>query len=105
VVIWWGDSARFALWRSGSQLSSVAYREVVGLIEQQSTPLLRAELAAALADLQVLLMRELAARLRTAATPDAHWLPVEASADQLEASVRQIRWALRQRGTGRRLPA
>jgi hypothetical protein len=81
--------------QSRSLLPDAAYREVVAVIEQQTTTFLRAELAAALADLQVSFMRKLAARLRAAATPDAQWLPVEASADQLEASVRQIRCTLR----------
>jgi len=72
----------------------------VAVIEQQTTTLLRTELAAALADLQVTLMRHLAARLRATGTPDPGWLPIDAAADQLEASARQARCTLRRGPTG-----
>jgi hypothetical protein len=52
-----------------------------------------ASMAAALATLQVTLLRELARQLRADGTPQRHTLRVEASSDQLEAAARELRWA------------
>lgn len=71
-----------------------AYREGMAVAEQQTTAFLRATAAAEFGSLQVILMRDLAARLRTAGTPAEHTVRLQASADQLEAAVREIRCVL-----------
>jgi hypothetical protein len=72
-----------------------AYRYSVVVTQQQSLLRLHAELAAALADLHVILIRELAARLTTSGTPAEHPLRIQAMADQVEAAARETRRALR----------
>ena len=62
---------------------------------QETATFLRAEASAAFGDLQVVLMRELAAGLRTGGTPADGTLRLEASADQVEAAVRELRHTLR----------
>jgi len=68
----------------------------VEVIEEQETMMLRAELAASLADLQVSLARLLATRLKAAGVPDVRRLPLEAAVDQLEATAKQILGPLRE---------
>ncbi|WP_203784315.1 hypothetical protein [Paractinoplanes rishiriensis] len=67
----------------------------MAVTQQQTTTFLRARAAAAFADLQVILMRDLAGRLRTCGTPAEHTLGLEAAADQLEASAREAWRTLR----------
>jgi hypothetical protein len=71
----------------------------VAVIQQQTTAVLQARAAAALADVQVILMRDLAARLRSGGAPAERTLRVEAAADQLEAAARETRHALQPRRT------
>ncbi|MEU4245650.1 hypothetical protein [Actinoplanes sp. NPDC026619] len=58
---------------------------------QQSAALMqiRFALSTAFGDLQVALLRELAAQLKVGNAPPGHSLPVEAMTDQLEAAVRE----------------
>ena len=48
-------------------------------------------LSVAFGDVQIALMRELAARLKAGGTLAAQTLPLQASTDQLEAAVREAR--------------
>jgi hypothetical protein len=73
--------------------AGTAYREAVAVTQQQTTACLQAEAAAAFADLQVILLRDLAARLRSGGAPAERTLRVEAAADQLEAAARETRHA------------
>jgi hypothetical protein len=77
-------------------LTGRAYREGMAVTKQEHALLfLRATTSAAFADLQVVLLRELAARLEAdGATADCA-VQVEATADQLEAATRQTWCALR----------
>jgi len=50
-----------------------------------------ASISVALGELQVFLLRRLATQLKGEGSPIGHTLPVDASADQLEASVREMR--------------
>ncbi|SNY25731.1 hypothetical protein SAMN05421748_102399 [Paractinoplanes atraurantiacus] len=54
----------------------------------------RAAVSAAFGDLQVILLRELAARLRAGDDQADRSLPVEATTDQLEAAVREAQAGL-----------
>ncbi|MET0415194.1 MAG: hypothetical protein ABW022_04125 [Actinoplanes sp.] len=53
-----------------------------------------AAISAAIGDLQVLLVRQLAAHLDAGGAPSSQTLRLHATADQLEASVRETRRAL-----------
>jgi hypothetical protein len=55
---------------------------------------IRAATSAAFGELQVLLLRELTARLKVSDARPSHSLPVEASTDQLEAAVREAKSTL-----------
>jgi hypothetical protein len=61
----------------------------VAVTEQETMMFLRARTSAAFADVQVILMRDLAARLKTSGIPAEHILRLEAAADQLEAAARE----------------
>ena len=70
--------------------------------EQEHTLMrLEARAAAALADLQVIILRDLAGRLRSCDTPAGCALRLEAAADQLEAAAREARRPL---GSGQLRP-
>jgi hypothetical protein len=55
---------------------------------------LRAAVATAFGDLQVVLLRELTARLKAGDPGRGHSLPVEAMTDQLAAAVRETQFSL-----------
>ena len=55
---------------------------------------LRARTSATFADLQVAVMRDLAARLKAGGAPAGHTVRVQAAADQLEAAARETWRAL-----------
>jgi hypothetical protein len=61
---------------------------------RETTELLRAEASVAFGHLHVVLMRELAARLRTGGTPADNTPPMEALAYQLDAAIRELRHTL-----------
>jgi hypothetical protein len=71
-------------------------------VQQQSTALMRARAAASVAfgDLQVVLLRDLARRLRAGGVPPGRTMPIEATSDQLEAAVRELRSTLHGADTG-----
>src|SRR3954463_10376785 len=73
----------------GPALPGTAYGGGVAVTGQESVMFLRARTSAAFADLQVILMRNLAIQLKTTGAPDEHLLRVEAAADQLEAAARE----------------
>jgi hypothetical protein len=90
-------SKDFARNPSGETLIAVtgpAYREDVVITELHSLMRLQARSSATLADSQVVLLRDLAARLATCGAADAA-LRVDATADQLEAAARETWLALR----------
>ncbi|GIM90087.1 hypothetical protein [Paractinoplanes toevensis] len=69
--------------------------------EQEYTLLsLRARTSAAFADLQVVILRDLAARLKADGASADCAVRVDAAADQLEAAARQTWYALRAGETG-----
>jgi hypothetical protein len=74
---------------------------------QQSSALSQAaaSTSAALGELQVFLLRRLATQLKSEGSPIGHTLPLDASADQLEASVRETRRLMRHRPIGGDQPA
>jgi hypothetical protein len=63
-------------------------------IEEYTLLLLRARTSAAFADLQVMLLRDLASRLATSEASTGDGLRVQATADQLEAAARESRRAV-----------
>jgi len=67
----------------------MAYCEGVAVTEQETMMILRARTSAVFADVQVILMRDLAVRLKTTGAPAEHILRMEAAADQLEAAARE----------------
>jgi hypothetical protein len=67
---------------------------VVVIQQRRNLVFLRSRASAAFADLQVILMRDLAARLETRGTPAEYTLRLQAAADQLEAAAREARHAL-----------
>jgi hypothetical protein len=71
------------------RLLNAAYCDGVTVTELEAMAFLRARTSAAFADLQVILTRDLATRLKASGTPAEYTLRLEAAVDQLEAAARE----------------